>query len=57
MTIVSAATTTVASVRPDSGLFDDPIIPTRLPETAAKKNPVTNMTSAATPADRSERVK
>ena len=28
------------SVKPDTGLFDDPIIPTRLPDTAAKKKPI-----------------
>ena len=32
------------------GLFDEPIMPTRLPETAAKKNPSTIMTTAATTA-------
>ena len=47
MTIVSAATIVVASVRPEIGLFEEPIMPTRLPETAAKKKPVTSMTSAA----------
>ena len=30
-TISSAATTSVHSVRPETGLFDDPIMPTRLP--------------------------
>src|SRR5271157_3101557 len=47
-TMSRAAITSVHSVRPDTGLFDDPIIPTRLPETAAKKNPTTSMTPAAT---------
>ena len=46
MTIVSAAMTVAASVRPEIGLFDDPISPTRFPETAAKK-PVMSMTIAA----------
>ena len=50
ITIVSAATMVVASVRPESGLFDDPIMPTRLPDTAAKKNPVMSITMAATTA-------
>lgn len=50
MTMVSAATMVVASVRPDSGLLDDPMVPTRLPDTAAKKKPVTTMTRAATAA-------
>ena len=45
--ISSAATTSVHSVRPETGLFEEPIIPTRLPETAAKKNPSTIMTIAA----------
>ena len=40
----------VDSVRPEMGLFDEPIMPTRLPETAAKKKPRTIMTSAATTA-------
>ena len=44
----SAATTSVHSVSPETGLFDEPIIPTRLPETAAKKKPSTTITSAAT---------
>jgi hypothetical protein len=35
----SAATMSVASVRPETGLFEEPIRPTRLPETAAKKKP------------------
>ena len=46
-TISSAAITSVHSVRPETGLFDDPIMPTRLPETAAKKNPSTIIISAA----------
>ena len=49
-TISSAATTSVQSVSPETGLFDEPIMPTRLPETAAKKNPSTIMTPAATSA-------
>ena len=48
MTMVSAAIITVVRVRPESGLFDEPIIPTRLPDTAAKKKPVIRITSAAT---------
>lgn len=47
MTMVSAATMVVASVSPEIGLFDEPIMPTRLPETAAKKKPVTRITIAA----------
>ena len=37
----------VARVRPEIGLFEEPIMPTRLPDTAAKKKPVTSMTIAA----------
>src|SRR5271157_411727 len=47
-TISSAAITSVQRVSPETGLFDEPIMPTRLPETAAKKNPTTSMTPAAT---------
>jgi hypothetical protein len=38
----------VHSVKPDTGLLEDPIIPTRFPDTAAKKKPTTIMTPAAT---------
>ena len=37
----------VASVSPEIGLFDDPIMPTRLPDTAAKKKPAMSITMAA----------
>src|SRR6202142_2122694 len=47
-TIKSAAMIKVESVRPETGLFDDPIIPTRLPETVEKKKPTIIMTPAAT---------
>ena len=47
-TINSAAITSVHSVSPETGLFDEPISPTRFPETAAKKNPTIIMTPAAT---------
>ena len=40
----------VESVRPETGLLDEPITPTRLPETVAKKNPTISMTTAATTA-------
>ena len=46
-TIISAATISVESVSPEIGLFDEPMMPTRLPDTAAKKNPRTIMTTAA----------
>ncbi len=50
-TISNAAMITVADVSPEIGLFDEPIMPTRLPETAAKKNPRMIITIAAvTPA-------
>ena len=44
----SAAMSKVESVRPEMGLFEEPIMPTRLPETAAKKKPVMAITMAAT---------
>ena len=47
MTMVRAATTVVASVSPEIGLLEEPIMPTRFPETAAKKKPVTSITTAA----------
>ncbi|GBC80889.1 hypothetical protein HRbin09_02139 [bacterium HR09] len=37
----------VAKVKPEMGLLEEPIIPTKLPETAAKKKPVTSITAAA----------
>src|SRR5271157_3971043 len=49
-TISRAATTRVQSVSPETGLLEEPIIPTRLPETAAKKKPSTIITTAATTA-------
>ena len=38
----------VESVSPEIGLLDDPIMPTRFPETVAKKNPTITITTAAT---------
>src|SRR5271169_333957 len=46
-TISRAAITRVESVKPEIGLLDDPITPTRYPETVAKKKPTISMTSAA----------
>src|ERR1700730_5829338 len=46
-TISRAAITSVESVRPEIGLLEDPITPTRYPETVAKKKPTINITSAA----------
>src|SRR5439155_23153920 len=46
-TIRRAAISKVESVSPEIGLLDDPINPTRLPETVAKKKPTMIMTSAA----------
>src|SRR5207248_3236311 len=47
-TIKSAATIRVDRVSPETGLFDEPIRPQRLPETVAKKKPRISMTAAAT---------
>ncbi len=47
-TISRAAITSAASVNPEMGLFEEPISPTRLPETAAKKKPMMIITIAAT---------
>ena len=47
-----AAMMRVERVRPEMGLLDEPIVPTRFPETAAKKNPATAMTTAAMRAER-----
>src|SRR5437868_13310755 len=47
-TISSAAMINVDKVNPEIGLFDDPIIPTRFPDTVAKKNPTISITIAAT---------
>src|SRR5580692_7364515 len=49
-TINSAAMITVESVSPEIGLFDEPITPTRYPETVAKQKPTISMTIAATTA-------
>ena len=38
----------VESVSPEMGLLEEPIMPTRLPDTVAKKNPTTSITIAAT---------
>src|SRR2546426_10563644 len=38
-TIKSAAMSNVDKVKPETGLFDEPIKPHRLPETVAKKKP------------------
>src|SRR5579864_1309676 len=46
-TISSAAINKVESVMPETGLLEDPMIPQRLPETVAKKNPTRSMTIAA----------
>src|SRR4029077_20589514 len=46
-TINSAAMISVQSVSPDTGLLEEPIIPTKFPDTAAKKKPTTIMTIAA----------
>src|SRR5229473_19467 len=46
-TIRSAAISKVDSVKPEIGLLEEPMNPTRLPETVAKKKPTTSMTTAA----------
>src|SRR5580700_927737 len=46
-TIRSAATSSVESVNPEIGLVDEPMNPTRLPETVAKKNPTRIISTAA----------
>src|ERR1700733_11639665 len=46
-TISSAAIIKVESVRPEIGLLDEPINPTRFPDTVAKINPTTSITTAA----------
>src|ERR1700746_2010497 len=51
-TISKAAINNVESVIPETGLLEDPIIPQRLPETVAKKNPTSSMTTAARMAGR-----
>src|SRR6185503_5028452 len=50
MTSSSAAITSVDSVNPEIGLFEDPMTPTRYPDTVAKKKPTISMTIAATTA-------
>src|ERR1035438_3206722 len=47
-TINSAAIIRVVSVNPETGLLVEPIIPTRYPDTVAKKNAMISMTTAAT---------
>ena|SRR5436305_5149348 len=46
-TINSAAMSSVERVRPETGLFDEPINPHKLPEMVAKKKPTTSITTAA----------
>src|SRR4051812_5314375 len=46
-TIRSAAISNVESVNPEIGLLEEPMKPTRLPDTVAKKNPTTIITTAA----------
>src|SRR5437879_1994359 len=46
-TIKRAAINNVDKVKPETGLFDEPIKPHRLPETVAKKKPTISMTTAA----------
>src|SRR5207245_10487083 len=46
-TIKSAAMSNVAKVKPETGLFDEPIKPHTLPETVATKKPTISITTAA----------
>src|SRR5258706_1617960 len=46
-TINRAAMINVDNVSPEIGLLEDPIMPTKLPDTVAKKNPTMIMTTAA----------
>ena len=46
-TMSSAAISKVERVKPETGLLEEPINPTRLPETVAKKKPTISMTTAA----------
>src|SRR5581483_487119 len=46
-TIRMAAMSSVERVIPETGLFDEPMMPHRLPETVAKKKPTMSMTTAA----------
>src|SRR5882672_3830460 len=46
-TMRSAAISNVERVRPETGLLDEPMNPTRFPETVAKKKPTISMTTAA----------
>src|ERR1700676_1679551 len=46
-TISSAAMSKVDNVRPEIGLFEEPMKPTRFPETVAKKKPTISITTAA----------
>src|ERR1700684_1658839 len=46
-TIRSAAISKVDSVKPEIGVFEEPLNTTRLPDTVAKKKPTRIMTTAA----------
>src|SRR5579859_1335187 len=46
-TINSAAISSVDKVKPEIGLFEEPMNPTRFPDTVAKKNPTRIITTAA----------
>src|SRR6185369_3591767 len=49
-TISRPAISKVEIVMPDTGLFDEPITPQRLPDTVAKKKPTRSITTAASSA-------
>src|SRR5580700_1847842 len=46
-TMRSAAISSVESVKPEIGLLEEPMNPTRLPDTVEKKNPTRIITTAA----------
>src|SRR6202034_1728981 len=53
-TMRRAAINNVDRVKPETGLLEEPMKPTRLPETVAKKNPTTSITTAASTAGQSK---
>src|ERR1700722_2057580 len=56
-TIRSAAMIKVESVNPETGLLEEHVIPTKLPETLANKTPRMSMTTAAGTAGQTSPVK
>ncbi len=54
--IISAAMSKVVKVKPEMGLDEEPMIPTKYPATAANSRPIKTMTKADTRAEPMERV-